>query len=84
MAGLVICSPYISSGARHAPLTGWLIGENTRIQTIVRSFTSSWSYKLFGGTTSYSRTTTDSYSIGNYRMSDGTVQQARCDTYRLI
>jgi hypothetical protein len=80
LAGMVNCLPFISSSGGDKPLTGYLTGESSRTTTKVRS----WSYTNFGGTFNGSSTVTDSYSVGYYRMSNGTLQQIRCDSYTYV
>ena len=84
LAGMTNCLMYISSGGDDRPLTGYLVGESTRSSTTTKSYVSSWSYKFFGGTYSYSTTLTETYNLGQYQMSDGTIQQIRCDTYQKV
>ncbi len=84
LAGMTNCLAYISSQGDDTPLTGYLEGERTHTSTSTRSYTSSWSYKFFGGTFSFTNTDSETYSVGVYRMSDGSVQQLRCDTYQYV
>lgn len=80
LAALQNCAAFITSAARDAPMTGWLLGE----KTVSTSKTFSWSYMNFGGAFNGSSTMTQSYSVGTYRMSDGTTQQLRCDGYMAV
>ena len=84
LAGLTNCVAYISSGAEDKPLTGWLTGESTVTKTTTHSYTGGWTYKFFGGNYSYTSTIAESYTVGSYKMSDGTTQQLRCDTYQYV
>ena len=78
-----VCANYISSGGGDAPLTGSLLGERTVTTTTTRSFGTTGGFKTVTGSTSYSSTTTISYSVGVYEMSDGTRIELRCDTYQV-
>ena len=84
LTGMVACANYVSSGARNRPLTGWLVGERTYTQTSTRSTSGSWGFRSFRGMFSRTGTTSSSYSIGTYEMSDGTRREIRCDRYRYI
>ena len=78
------CAAYISSGSGDEPLTGWLIGEQTITQTTVRTFGTTGGFRTATGSASYTTTTSRSYSVGTYEMSDGTRRQVRCDSYQYV
>jgi hypothetical protein len=82
LAAVGECASYISSGSSDEPLTGELTGQRMVTVTSAMTLTSSLSSKLLGGSYSLSRTTTTTYYVGTYVMSDGTTRQVRCDTYR--
>src|SRR5688572_1650938 len=75
------CAQFITSAADDAPLTGWLMGESTVTTTTTTKYSSSWSFMNFGGVFDGSSTTTETYSVGVYEMSDHTIQRLRCDGY---
>jgi hypothetical protein len=81
LAAVGECAAYISSSGDQ-PLTGELIGQRTVTVSSAMTLTSSLSSKLMGGSYSLSRTTTTTYYVGTYVMSDGTTRQVRCDTYQ--
>ena len=76
------CADYISSGGGEEPLTGQLIGQRTVSVTTSSSFTGSANKSILGGGFSYQRTRTITYTVGIYRMSDGSTKEIRCDTYQ--
>lgn len=78
------CAQFISSSADDSPLTGWLMGEQTVSTSSTSGYSGSWSYMNFGGTFNGSSTTTVSYSVGTYQMSNGTIQYLRCDSYTYV
>jgi hypothetical protein len=81
---LAECADYVSSGAGDQPLTGTLVGSRTVTQSTSQTFTGSFNTKLSGGSYQYQRSTTTTYEVGTYLMSDGTTQQIRCDTYTYV
>ena len=76
------CANFVTTGQYDDPVTGWLIGERNFSQTTTRTFNSSGSFGGIGGSSGYTQTTTVSYSIGTYLLSDGSRADLRCDTYR--
>lgn len=78
------CSAYITSQSYDEPLWGWLIGESTTSSTTSWSVGGGWSARIFGGSYSASGSTTTSYNIGTYQMSDGNIRHLRCDSYRTV
>ncbi len=86
VAGAIACADYITSAADDVPMTGTLIGEKTVTTSTTTGSTInfSWSWLNFGGAFNGSSTVTESYSVGNYRMSDGTIQTIRCDSYSRV
>ena len=81
---LAECADYISTGAGDQPLTGRLIGSRTVTQSSSQTFTGNFNTRLSGGSYQYQRTTTTTYDVGVYEMSDGTKVEVRCDTYTLV
>jgi hypothetical protein len=77
------CASNISSGPRDAPLTGYLTGQRTETVTTQQTYSAGYNRTLSGGY-QYQRTVTVAYSVGSYKMSDGTTRQVRCDTYRYV
>jgi hypothetical protein len=86
VAGAIACSDYITSAADDVPMTGTLIGESTHTSSTTsgRTISFSWSWLNFGGAYNGSSTETDSYNVGSYRMSNGTIQTIRCDNYTRV
>ena len=78
---LAECADYISSGAGDQPLTGRLIGSRTVTQSTSQTFSGSISMKLTGGNYQYQTSTTTTYEVGYYEMSNGEVKAIRCDSY---
>jgi hypothetical protein len=80
LAASVNCAEFITSAGDDPPITGWLMGEST----VTSTKTYSWSYTNFGGTFNGSSTTTQSYTVGTYQLSNGAVQTLRCDNYQTV
>jgi hypothetical protein len=81
LAALSSCAQYITTADDDAPNSGTLTGERTETTSSTLSYSGSWNWLNFGGTINGSRTMTQSYSVGTYRMDDGTTVTVRCDTY---
>ena len=84
VAGAIACADYITSAADDAPMTGSLIGEKTVTTSTTSTTGFTWSWLNFGGVFNGSSTTTESYQVGYYQMSNGTVQTIRCDGYTRV
>jgi hypothetical protein len=82
-AGLMTeCANFVTTGMYDDPVTGWLIGERTVSQTSTRTFSLGGGLRNLTGTTQYTQSTTATYSIGTYQLSNGQRAELRCDTYR--
>lgn len=81
------CGEYISGGPDN-PITGALIGSQLRTVTTTVSLGGnagvSGGGSSVGGNAGSSRTTTVSFYVGFYRMSDGEIYEVRCDNYSLF
>ena len=75
------CASQISSGEDDEPLTGRLVGERTVSYSSGYTFNGSFGNPTITGSFTYQRTSTTSYNVGVYEMSDGTSKEVRCDTY---
>jgi hypothetical protein len=83
VAGLMTeCANFVTTGMYDDPVTGWLIGSRTVTQTSTRTFSVAGSLSNLSGTTLYTQTTTTTYEIGTYQLSNGGRAELRCDTYR--
>lgn len=71
------CADFISSAGDDSPLTGYLVGQSE----VTTTKTLSWSYTNYGGTFGGSSVTTETYSVGTYAMTDGSIIRLRCDGY---
>ena len=76
------CANFVTTGQYDDPVTGWLIGERTYSQTSTRTFNTSGTFGGIGGSSGFTQSTTVSYSIGTYLLSNGQTAELRCDTYR--
>ena len=86
VAGAIACADYITSAADDVPMTGTLIGEKTVTTTTTTSRGFSWSWLNFGGAFNGSSTVTnaETYEVGYYQMSNGSIQTIRCDGYTRV
>lgn len=86
-AGLVAlesCAQFITTGAGDEPNAGYLIGERTVSITTVTTYSGGYDRLGFKGSMTSTRTVSESYAVGTYVMSDGTIRSFRCDTYTAV
>jgi len=76
------CANFVTTGQYDDPVTGWLMGERNFSQTSTRTFNANGTFGGIGGSSGFTQSTTVSYSIGSYQLSNGTIADLRCDTYR--
>lgn len=90
------CASYISSQQTDAPLTGYLIGTETRSDSNSRTRTTNLGgqasaggrYANASGSATHTSTTTTSstrtYEVGTYQMSNGQRIQVDCSSYKQV
>ena len=78
------CADYISSGGGDEPLSGTLVGQQTRTLTTQQSFSGTYGTPVVRGTYTYNRSFSTTYNVGTYQMSDGSTITVRCDTYQRV